>query len=685
VTPPAIDRRRALVRVAGTWRAFLELLGLSSVAIAQPFFDLLSKNGSLFVARDATSAQIVVLSLLIAFATPAALFLLEVLARWAWPQRAEQLHVGFLLGLAGLFGLQVGGSVNDSWWSALGVAVLAAVLVAVAVRFDAGRQLARFMAISGPVFLVLFLFASPVSDLAWGAGSVKADVSVGAPHRVVLVVLDEFPTMSLLDGSGAIDRELFPNFAALADTATWYRNATTVSPYTPYAVPAILTGRYPPSSSALPDASTYPESLFTMLGGSYELNVHEDLTSLCDLPSCRSSRGGLGELLGESLGLWLDFAAPGEPMRTLVDTESDVKPMRAAGAFIDSLEHGEESRLDFVHLSLPHSPWRFLPTMQDTGVTSVPAGAGLLLWATEGSAIAGHVQHLLQVGATDVVLGRVLARLHEIGAFDDSLVIVTADHGHAFTVGEPVRAVTEGNYPEVMWVPLLVKYPAQDTGRVDDRPAEIVDILPTVADVLDLDVPWTADGRSLLGEARVDPRRPLYQWGDYPFDPPDTLRPGPGETHLWFDGVGGFARVLAAEVAPGGPGDPHRIYRRLPRGELIGRAIEESERGQPAPVVVELNRSDLWGELDPTRRGVPWAFTEGVARGLRTDATLALALGGVVVSTTEAVPYPGGDFAFVGFHIPPDLAQPGRNRAEVFLIEASGTRTVYRRAELKRP
>ena len=36
------------------------------------------------------------------------------------------------------------------------------------------------------------------------------------PNRVVMVVLDEFPEASLLDGQGAIDAELFPNFAALA-------------------------------------------------------------------------------------------------------------------------------------------------------------------------------------------------------------------------------------------------------------------------------------------------------------------------------------------------------------------------------------------------------------------------------------------------------------------------------------
>ena len=50
---------------------------------------------------------------------------------------------------------------------------------------------------------------------------------------------------ALLDRDGNIDRAAFPNFAALADTATWFRNATAVGEMTAYALPAVLTGAYP--------------------------------------------------------------------------------------------------------------------------------------------------------------------------------------------------------------------------------------------------------------------------------------------------------------------------------------------------------------------------------------------------------------------------------------------------------
>ena len=67
---------------------------------------------------------------------------------------------------------------------------------------------------------------------------------------MVLLVLDEFPGDSLLDARGRIDPVRYPNFAALASDATWFRNAFSVYDSTTKAVPLILDGRRPvPGSS----------------------------------------------------------------------------------------------------------------------------------------------------------------------------------------------------------------------------------------------------------------------------------------------------------------------------------------------------------------------------------------------------------------------------------------------------
>ena len=54
----------------------------------------------------------------------------------------------------------------------------------------------------------------------------------------------------------------------------------------------------------------------------------------------------------------------------------------------------------------------------------------------------------------------------------------------------------------VLPIPLFVKYPGQTTPTVDERDAQSIDLLPTIADTLGLTLPdeWTFDGRSLLDD-----------------------------------------------------------------------------------------------------------------------------------------------------------------------------------------
>ena len=88
----------------------------------------------------------------------------------------------------------------------------------------------------------------------------------------VVVLFDELPVTSLMDARGRVDATLFPHFADLARTATWYRNTTAVSGATEQAVPAVLTGRYP-REGLLPRFADHPRNLFTLLAGSHDLQV----------------------------------------------------------------------------------------------------------------------------------------------------------------------------------------------------------------------------------------------------------------------------------------------------------------------------------------------------------------------------------------------------------------------------
>jgi hypothetical protein len=122
--------------------------------------------------------------------------------------------------------------------------------------------LARFLL---PVLIVtggVLAFGSTTSDPPDAQRAAKASVRLEAPARgsksprrphAILLILDEFPSDSLLDRQGRIDPVRYPNFAALAGDGTWFKNAYSVYDSTTKAVPLILDGIRPrsfPTSAA---------------------------------------------------------------------------------------------------------------------------------------------------------------------------------------------------------------------------------------------------------------------------------------------------------------------------------------------------------------------------------------------------------------------------------------------------
>lgn len=101
----------------------------------------------------------------------------------------------------------------------------------------------------------------------------------------------------------------------------------------------------------------------------------------------------------------------------------------------------------------------------------------------------------------DDELGRLFAWLRERGHWDDTLVIVTADHGEQ--MGDHWMMGKLGWYDQSYRIPLIVRDPRRDAdatrGSVVEDVTENVDIMPTVLDWLGVDeLPVQCDGRSVL-------------------------------------------------------------------------------------------------------------------------------------------------------------------------------------------
>lgn len=92
---------------------------------------------------------------------------------------------------------------------------------------------------------------------------------------------------------------------------------------------------------------------------------------------------------------------------------------------------------------------------------------------------------------TDDLVGRVLAKLKELGLYDKTIVIITADN--------PEELMERGNVGHTSEVGMIMRYPKlipPDT--VIDSQVQTLDVFPTIFDMLDIAIPKTYHGKSLL-------------------------------------------------------------------------------------------------------------------------------------------------------------------------------------------
>jgi arylsulfatase A-like enzyme len=257
-------------------------------------------------------------------------------------------------------------------------------------------------------------------------------------------------------------------------------------------------------------------------------------------------------------------------------------------------------------------------------------------------------------------VGQVVRRLKQIGEYDDTMIVVTADHGVAFTAGDRSRGVTSSNYPQIMWTPLFVKLPDQTEGKVDDRAAETIDILPTIADELGIDLPWKVDGRSLLGAPRPDGPRRLADWAL------NGVRPQDGRSYVEFDGPSGFATLMRSR-ANGSTGDPAlRLYRFGDYGALVGRPAAPLVAPGRRRIEATLENAADYHDVRKDAPRIPWAYAQGVV-ARPAGAWVAVTVDGVIAGVSQTVRGDADQSEYAAV-IAPELVRNGRNEIDLFLV-----------------
>ena len=687
------------------WTTSLHIFVLVGFAVAQPLFDLLARQAEFFAFRQTTWADITVLVLILSVLLPLCVIGVEAIIGLLSDRLRRWVHGAVIAAGVAATLLPALHSISAPGTLLIAGALLLGGLAALGYVFL--LPVRQFFSLLSPAVLIfpgLFVFASPVFRIVFPASAATPveRLQIPDPPPIVFIILDEFPTTSLLNEHHQIDAVRYPNFAALARNATWFRNTTTVSISTDQSVPAILTGKYPGTGQRLPHATDYPHNLFTLLAGTYDLNAFGALTQLCPAHLC--TRAGsvyqrLPPLLSDLTVVYRHLLLPPDLRTTLPSISqnwmyfvNDPDPHSRKAAqfkelwkvimpqpvwadrrqqgldFIKAIQPTDQPHLYFLHLLLPHYPYTYLPSgkiyNRETSVPGVANG-----WRTND--IYGvrqlYQRHLLQVGFVDTWLGELLTHLRKTGLYDQTLLVITADHGISFQPSAPRRGLIQTTLQDMLPVPLFIKAPSQQHGGVNDQPLETIDILPTLAAILKGDLPWEIDGCSAFGPCAERVRR---------------FYPSPGKPVTLNDLAPGLKRAVQRQHHLFGSGlsFPSPLG---PSPHLLGKRLEEFDSIGETNVQIKVDHPDRFTAVDLQADFIPAYITGQISPPLRNGRpfSLAVAVNGTIQAVTQpwSVPIKGRQGSWSTL-VPESAFQAGRNAVEVLVVSDDAGQVTLARA-----
>jgi arylsulfatase A-like enzyme len=429
----------------------------------------------------------------------------------------------------------------------------------------------------------------------------------GSGRNVVVVSLDTLRADRV--GCYGNERDTTPSIDALGREALLFEHAWSAAPYTLPSHASLLSGQLPGVHGAERPGSRIDPVRTKLLA---EL--------LYDRGWATAAFTG-GGFVDPDFGFARGFESYGtvDPvtnlasakLRAALESSEDRDLALVAASGVDSVidwieEHADQAFFLFLHTYTPHEfdpPADVLDALNIDGLDPDADRQALQRLYDHHRPTELERERLLElydgsVRHADAATGRVFDALRRLGLWDDTIVVVTSDHGKE--LGEH-GAVNHGHslHRELLEVPLLIRVPGVPPARVA-TPVSGIDIVPTLLDALDLPLPPGIQGVSLLTRPGA---RPIFaevdnvanqlalQRGDLK----TIVRLKSSDASRWEDGATSSTYDVAVdplETEPLAP-DPQRLREVLEMGRSLralrralggsgveGRPLDPSTRAQ---------------------------------------------------------------------------------------------------------
>lgn len=315
------------------------------------------------------------------------------------------------------------------------------------------------------------------------------------PRNVIIYLVDALRADHL--GCYGYDRPVSPHIDAFTREATLFRHAVAQSPWTRPSVVTVLTGLQPPTHGVQRRRHALSAGAVTL---AEMLREHGFRTAGF------VTNGNVARSFGLGQGFETYELLPGNH-----NAATDVNDQVAG--WLDGWD-GKAPFFLYLHTVEPHAPYdppapfrqRFAAGVQDESLTRMRVLKNLHAGTLQPTPELRRDLLALydaEIAANDAAFGDLLDLLIRRGLWEETMIVFLSDHGEEFLDhggwehGKTLHA-------EMLDVPLVVRIPSMGNGKVVDRQAQHVDVVPTVLEALGLPVPAAVEGRSLLASISGD-------------------------------------------------------------------------------------------------------------------------------------------------------------------------------------